>query len=184
MSCSSLRHSRLPETWKFKDTWLLWLHKVKKKNRDNPHLYLQCLSNCFYLHHCFNFPLSTVGWDEQSFCPQTALAEALWSQGISLQVGREKAFFPSSLFWALSLLLFESCRCTPCLKRGWLWDSSGAAGQGDRSEVWTIPGTPCPGVGARLDYFFGSRGPQYTFLSPVQAGISIALSICVWAHVW
>lgn len=44
-------------------------------------------------------------------------------------------------------LPFESGQCTPCLKRGWFWESSRAAGLGSRSQVLTTPGTSGPGMG-------------------------------------
>lgn len=145
-------------------------------------IYLWCtegLGKCFYLHRCFNFPLPLTGWGKQSFCPLTASAEILRSRGVCVQGRRAEAFSPPAL--------------TPCplrlasvhpASRGWSWESRGAAGLAGRAGVCMTPGTPGPGSAARLDCFSGRRGPPHTFLSPVQAGNAVALSICVWAHMW
>lgn len=138
------------------------------------------LGDCFRLHRRhFNFPLPIAGWGKQSFCPLTALAEILRSQRVSLQGGRKEAFSPS----ALTPRPLRLASVHPA-SRGWSWESSGAAGLGGRAGVWTTPGMPGPGSGARLDCFSGRCGSHHTFLSPVQAGNAVALSICVWAHMW
>lgn len=51
--------------------------------------------------------------------------------------------------------------------------------------AWMTGGMPGPGNGARLNYFSGYCGPQYTFLSPCPSWkFHCAEDLCVSARVW
>lgn len=98
ISCSLRRRAKLPETWKFKDTRLLWLHQVE--NRDNPHLpmvYRRVWGTAFIYIITLSSHYPSLGGVSRASAPPIALAEILRSQGASLQGGREEAFSPSTL---------------------------------------------------------------------------------------
>lgn len=127
-----------------------------------------------------NFPLSTAGWGEQRFCPQRALRISLCGDGEGRGT-KERGWRAGK--GPLTLCPLSLASVHPAWERVVLgeqqssWAGQSVTGLDNTRDAW-------PGNGARLGYFPDYYGPQYTFLSPVQAGNSIALSIWMWARVW
>lgn len=170
----------------------------KERQSSFTHNVRKSLRGCFYLHNCFNFPLSTAGGEGAELLPLGAVAEVLGSQGLACGGGGGEGEGKDLLS-----LLSSQGSFTPCplsltsihpAPRGWFPESRGgsgiAAGPGGWSQAtgWGLwpgwrAGRLALGTGPGWIIFLAIVGLNVHSSLPVQAGNSIALSICVCEHV-